>query len=309
MMQRNRHSLVLACGVVTAMLAMSCESQGGCRLWDCMFGAAPAAQTTYAPAYVPSAPAYTAPACQPACQPTCVPVAAPSCSPCCETYVPCATPCTPQPCCNYATYRPYYSSYYAPTVVTAYRPVVGVYPLTTYRPFLGTYQTRLVPYTTSYQAYYAAPAVTYGYSPCSSCAPCGGCSSCASCGSGGCGVTYQTPASGCSSCNASVAVASEPAAESKASAPPTFKTNKPPVNEEPAAKDKIDPIPDPKATPSSTTPALPDPNDRTASRTTDGSARVLLITRQAPAAPVVEDSGWHPAKRVVEDSGWHPAKP
>jgi len=267
------------------MLAMSGESQGGCRLWDCMFGAAPSSQTTYAPPYTP-APVYSAPA----CQPTCVPVAAPSCSPC-ETYVPCATPCMPQAC-EYRTYRPYYS----PAVVTAYQPVVGAYPLTTYRPFLGTYETRLVPYTT-YRPYYA-PAITYGYSPCPSCAPCGGCNSCAPCGSGGCGsVTYGAPASGCSSCNASSTVTSTPVVESSASSPSTFRqTNKPATKDEPTRNDDIQPTPDPEARPSSTSPALPDPNDRTASRATTPSARVQLIARPVLAAPVEEDSRWHPAK-------------
>ena len=193
MVQRNFFGLTVACGVVAAMLAMPAQSQGACRLWDCLFGAAPSAQTTYAPAYVP-VPADTAPACA----------------------SPLATPCAPQTR-QYATYMPddSYSpvatTAYSPVVATAYQPAVGVYPLTTYRPFLGTYQTRLVPYTTYYQSYYAPPAVSYAYSPvvsyapaCNSCGSCGGCSPCGSCETGACGgVTYQVPASGCSSCRAS----------------------------------------------------------------------------------------------------------
>jgi hypothetical protein len=275
MAKRSIYGLTLACGIVAAMLAMSGESRGACRLWDCLFGAAPCAQTTYAPAYVP-APVYAAPACQPTCS-------------------PCATPCAPQTC-NYVAYRPYY----APAVVTAYQPAVGVYPLTTYRPFLGTYQTRLVPYTTYYQSYYA-PAVSYGYSPAPSCGSCGGCNSCAPCASGGCGVTYEAPASGCSSgcssCNVASNVQSVPAAESSASPPSTFeKANKPATKAEPATNENLQPIPEPETRPSSMSPALPDPNDRTASRATSSSVRVQLVGRPVQPAPEVEDSGWHPAK-------------
>ena len=162
MVQRNLLGLTLACGVVAAMLAMPAQSQGACRLWDCLFGAAPCAQTTYAPAYVP-APVYAAPACA----------------------APCARlvrlrHASMRPIGPTIAYSPVATTAYSPVVATAYQPAVGVYPLTTYRPFLGTYQTRLVPYTTYYQSYYAAPAVTYAYSPVVSYAP--ACDSCGSCG-------------------------------------------------------------------------------------------------------------------------------
>jgi hypothetical protein len=86
-------------------------------------------------------------------------------------------------------------------------------------------------------------------------------------------------------------------AESNASSPTTFKeTNKPATKDEPTRNDDIQPTPDPGVRPSSTLPALRDPNDRTASRATTSPARVQLIARPVPAAPLVEDSGWYPAK-------------
>jgi len=275
------------------MLATPMESRGGCRLIDCLFGTAPSvpcAQTTYAPPYAP-APVYAAPA--PACQP-CVTVA-PSCTP----YVPICTPCVPQTC-EYmpsvapsVVYRPYYS--YSPAVVTAYQPVVGSYAVTTYRPFLGTYQTRLVPYMT-YRPYYA-PAIAYAYSPCTSYGSCGGYSSCGSCGSGGCGsVVYGAPSSGCSSCNVASSGTSAPAVDTNASPPQTFREEK---ANKPATDKELDPIPAaPETTPSSMpSPALPDPNNRTASRQpVYSSARVQMVAQPVKPAPVEDDGGWNAPK-------------
>lgn len=294
MRQRYLHGLTLAFVVAAVVLTMPVQSQG-CAFWDCMFGASPSSQTTYAPAYAP-APVYSAPAVYaPAtCQPTCQPVAAPSCSPC-ETYA------APQSC-NYATYYP---SSYAPVAVAAYRPVTGVYPLTTYRPFLGTYQTRLVPYTT-YRPYYA-PAVVYA--PVAGCAPCGGYSSCGSCNSGGCGVTYSAPASGCSSCSAGTVVQSSPATESysrpNTSAPATFEqSNRPatqpvPIPEKtnkPASQDSLKPIQS-ETTPSSTpSPVLNDPNDRTAARPTYTATQVHTVAHPVPHVPVQDDGRWQSSK-------------
>jgi hypothetical protein len=314
MLQRTLHGLTLACGVAAAMLAMAVESQAGCRLWDCMFGTAPAAQTTYAPAYAP-APVYTAPACQPACRPACQPTCQPVCQPVCQPscvpvaspcYAPCASPCAVQSC-EYGAYQAYYppttvTAYYPPAVVAGYQPVSGVYPLTTYRPFLGTYQTRLVPYTT-YRPYYATG---IAYAPVVGCASCGGCSSCpssgcSSCGSGGCGVSYSAPSSGCSSCNVGSAVQSAPASEST-STPRTYESSKPVTNGEqlkPIAQPgpEAQPQPQPQARPSSMpAPALPDPNDRRASRPTY-TAQAQLIAQPIPSAPVEEDDGWHAPRK------------
>jgi hypothetical protein len=302
---RKLWGLALGLGVVAVAFAVPSQSQAGCVVWDCLFGAAPCSQTTYASPYTP-APVYSAPAtyCAPACQ-SYVPCATP-----CAT--PCAAPCAPQTC-NYATSQPYYAyspvayTAYQPVAYTAYQPVVGVYPLTTYRPFLGTYQTRLVPYTT-YRAYYA-PAISYGYSVAPSCGPCGysSCDSCGSigcgsvgCGSTGCGsVVYGAPSSSCGGCGSGSTVISSPAASSSGSAPATFKeTKKPDANGESATKanEDLKPTPETPTTPSSTTPVLRDPNDRTASRVTNSSARVQVVGRRVETAPVAEDSGWHPAK-------------
>ena len=300
MLQRTLQALTLACGVAAAVMATPAESRGGCRLIDCLFGAAPTAPsaTTYAPPYAP-APAYAAPApvySAPACQP-CV-TAAPSCTPC----VPSCTPCVPQTC-EYmpsvapsVVYRPYYA--YSPAVVTAYQPVIGSYAVTTYRPFLGTYQTRLVPYTT-YRPYYA-PAIAYSYSPYASYSPAPSCNSCggySSCGWGGCGsVMYGAPSSGCSSCNVASSGTVVPAADSNsnASPPQTFREEK---ANKPAADEKLEPIPAQETKSSSLpSPALPDPNDRTASRQLNSSARVQFVAQPVEPAPVQDDGGWHAPK-------------
>jgi hypothetical protein len=292
------------------------DSRAACRLWDCMFGkapAAPCAQTTYAPPYVP-APVYTAPAaaCQP-CIPTCTP-----CTPC--------TPCAPQTCQYMAAspiatvaYSPYVA--YSPAVVTAYQPVVDSYAVTRYRPFLGTYETRLVPYTT-YRPYVAS---AIAYSPCASCAacapsPCAGCGSCgggSSCGSGGCGsVAYEVPSSGCSGCGNVVAAptpapgySAVPAPVADQSGPPrTFKgeeSHKPvPDTNGSDTNKELNPIPAPTSDtkPSSmSAPKLPDPNDRTASR----SPAYSTVRIQTASLPVKQ-----PVKRppVEDNDGWYAPK-
>jgi len=328
MLRQTLQALTLACGVA-ATLAMPAESRAACRLFDCLFGTAPAAPcaTTYAPPYVP------APACQPCATvaPSCAPCGAPCAQPACE-YMPVVAPTV--------AYRPYVA--YAPVVTAAYQSVVESYAVTRYRPFLGTYETRLVPYTT-YRAYYPAavayaPAVgytaAYAYSPeitcgscgcgscgCGSCGSCGcgscgscGCgscgsrgySSCGSCGcgscgysscggceSGGCGsVIYGAP-SGCSSCGEASSVVVPPAeAASKASPTPTFQQEK---ADKPIPDKGLEPIPA-KDTGSSVrpSPTSPDPNTRTASRRLNSGGRVHFVAEPAKKpAPVEDDGQWY----------------
>ncbi len=310
MSRRTIHGLTVVC-TMAALLALPSQSQGACRLWDCMFGAGPASNTTYAPPYQPAAPVYAAPACSP-----CATVVVPSCSPC-VTVNPCSSPCS-SPCVSQTCQYMPTTVAYAPTLMTAYRPVVASYPVTTYRPFLGTYQTRLVPYTTyySYNAYYrptvAYAPVVYG---CSSCAT--GCSSCAG---GACGsVSYGAPvSSGCSSCAGSSSapvVTSSPSdqqgtavIDANGASRQTFQTNKP-AEEKPTVAPPV-PVPSvpepavkpiPQAQPESPAkqssmpqPVLPDPSDRTASRTVYSASRVQLTGHavEQQRAPVKDDGGW-----------------
>lgn len=306
MSRRTIHALTIVC-ITAALLALPSQSRGACRLWDCMFGAGPASNTTYAPPYRPAvaAPVYAAPTCSP-CATT---VVVPSCSPCvtvdpCSS--PCSSPCVPQTC----QYMPATVAY-APSLVTAYRPVVASYPVTTYRPLLGTYQTRLVPYTTyySYNAYYrptiAYAPVVYGCSPCATgCSPCAG----GACGS----VSYGTPvSSGCSSCavpSSSTVVTSSPSDANgvNGASRKTFETNKP-VEEKPTAAPPAAPAPEPAVKPIPQTqpespakqsslpqPVLPDPSDRTASRAVYSASRVQLTGHavEQPRTPVKDDGGW-----------------
>jgi hypothetical protein len=276
MTHRNLRLFALAIGVAAIVFAIPLQSQGQCT--GCTYGSVPYAQTTYAPVYTPTY--YSA-------------------------YTPYASSCQS---CSYAAYYPSYA--YAPAAVTAYQPVVAAYPLTTYRPFLGTYQTRLVPYTT-YRSYYT-PAVScsvgyYGYttaySAAPSCSSCGGCTSyspCTSCGYGAVTyydgpavVSYAAPSCGCAS---PAVVAETPVAGPPAAAQPTYKTKKPETPEPETPKGDIKPIPATGATKSSTTPTIPDPNDRSASRTTTSSARVQFTGRTIQTPPVAIDSGWQPAK-------------
>jgi hypothetical protein len=205
-----------------------------------------------------------------------------------------------------------YRALYQPAVTTAYRPVIGYntyrgYPVTTYRPWLGwNYPARLVPYTT-YQPVYssAVPVVSYmgynsypSYSACDSCSPCGG----SACSSGSCGtVTYGAPASSCSSC-AAPATTVTPApytgngetAPSLNSAPQkTFEEK----TQKPVAEPDLKPIPqtDGKLN-SMPTPSLPDPSNRTASRSDYSAARVQLTSATIEVAPVLGNDGWQPAK-------------
>ena len=210
-----------------------------------------------------------------------------------------------------------YRALYPPAVV-AYRPVaacntcVGYGTVTTYRPFLGTYETRLVPYTTYYRPVYA-PAVAYAYSPCTGCGSCAaGCSSCSSCNGcsscagGACGAaTYETPAPGCSSCGAGAPSLPPPYAGEQPAAPAG---NYPPQNalpprtfEEKANKpatEPLKPIPQSGAQPSSMpSPALPDPNNRTAARRPIySSGRIVLAAQPVDEPPLQDDGGWRPAK-------------
>lgn len=287
MSSRTIRLAALSCVLILAA-AWPATSQGGCRLWDCLFGASAPSNTTYAPPFVPAAaPTYVAP----------------SCSPCETVVVPSCTPCVPQTC-QYmpaAAYRPVF----APAVVTAYRPVVAAYPLTTYRPFLGTYQTRLVPYTTyrPYDAYYA-PAIVY--SPVVS--ACGGCNPCNACGAS---ASYSAPvlSSGCSSCGSPAPVAasspspsSSPSADGSGAKPQTFEAEKPAAPATPAPP--LKPIPQQEnASPSSLPqPILPDPSDRTASRS--GTVPIFVSAKMGLSpfardsraveqrAPVRDDGGW-----------------
>lgn len=145
-MYRRPIILVVSCVIALSLFALPAEAQAG-QVWDCLFGCAPAPQTTYAPAFVP----------------TCV---APAYTPCVSSCSPCVTQ----------------SCQYMPT--TVYSPVYQAATVTTYRPFLGTYQTRLVPYTTYRPVY--VPTVTYQscYPSCvSACpSPCATCPSYSSCG-------------------------------------------------------------------------------------------------------------------------------
>jgi len=316
MFRRTRTQLTVLCSVVALALATPAESRAG-RIWDCLFGSGPPPQTTYAPPYAPVAVAApcAAPACQP-CQQPCQPCQ-PMCAPACGS-------CVPQTC----HYMPgvVYRALYPPTVVTAYRPVapcntcVGYGSVTTYRPFLGTYETRLVPYTTYYRPVYA-PAVSYAYSPYTGCSPyagCGSCGGCSSCAGGACGVTaYETPAPSCPSCAAAAPSLPPPyMGEQPVASPATYgpQNGVPPATygpqngapprtfEEKANKPATEPplklIPQPEAQPSSMpTPALPDPNNRTAARRpVYSSARVALAAQPVDEPPLKDDGGWRAVK-------------
>lgn len=286
MLCRQTYRLSVLLVVVAVALAVCRRSEAG--LWDCMFGGVQS-QTTYAPAF---APAYAAPA--PVAVPVCPPMAAPAC-----------TPCVTQTC----GYMPtaVYRALYQPTVVAAYRPVFGYsaytgYAVTsTYRPLLGTYQTRLVPYAAyyppaafSYSAYYAPYCP-----PCTSCSPCASfsspCSGSSPCPSGACGspapavsapMTYA-PAPARSDIAPSLPL--NGAAPQGNSAPSTFQEQR----NRPASEAEVQPIPQPDAKLNSMpAPALPDPNARTADRSSHTSVRAQLAAQSA----AVQDDGWRPAR-------------
>jgi hypothetical protein len=222
---------------------------------------------------------------------------------------------------------------YAPTVVTAYQPVYqpvapcsscASYAVTTYRPpFAWAYQGSLVPYTTyrpvyaAYRPVYAAMPVV-AYSGSSSCTACSPCTSCSSCGGGYSTATYEAPASGCSSCAASAAVVapqsyvesnppcvvpaavatpvpyggSQEAPPAAGAAPPsTFKSDKPTAAPEQKPTSQIDAHPN-----SAPAPQLPDPQNRTASRSDYSSVRVALVASPVQAAPPQDYDGWQPAR-------------
>jgi hypothetical protein len=198
-----------------------------------------------------------------------------------------------------------YRAAYRPVVATAYYPAPTVaysgYAVTTYRPWYGWRTTRLVPYTASYAAYPYASYYTSYYAPTyGSCAPCvappacgvcdTGCSPCSTCAT----AAPTVIGSGCASCAAAPAtVTAAPYAGNAASAPGT--TAPPRTFQEkaqkPAGEPELKPIPQTDNHLNSVpAPVLPDPRDRTAARTSYGSARVTLV-----ASPVAED-GWQPAR-------------
>jgi hypothetical protein len=147
----------------------------------------------------------------------------------------------------------------------------------------------MVPYTTYQANYYSIP-VVYGYAAVPSCGP-------SPCATGGCGVTYGAPSSGCSSCQVGSTVTQPPAEYANPpAAPSTFKETKAPVKEEPPKKNDVQQAPAPVTKPSSTVPAIHDPNDRSASRGVILSARVEPVSHPIPQKRVAVDSGWYPSK-------------
>ncbi len=259
-MFRRPLNLIVPCLAMVALLSLPSESRAG-RIWDCLFGNAPPPQTTYAPAYV--APVGVAPSCT-------------TCDPC---YSPCEPVCSP---CAVRT------SGYMPTAVyrALYRPVAcNAYgcTVTTYRPFLGTYQTRLVPYATYRPVY--APTVTYRsyYSPCVS--------------RGVPAASYSgevVPTAECPTCTPAPPAATQPSGQVEPQRK-TFEreTKKPaPDNEE-----DLQPIPRPEEE-SNSTPALLDPNDRTARRpATARASRVRAAGYAVPAPADRNDGGWRGAEQ------------
>jgi hypothetical protein len=253
--------LTIACAVAAALLSFPAMSWADC--YGCaapVAVAAPACNTCVAPTYYANMPTYA--------------------------YMP----------------TPIYRTLYPPVTVAAYQPVVGgcntcaSYAYATYRPvFPWTYHGRLVPYTTYQPIYSAVPVAAYspcgGCSPCGSCSPCGGYSPCGGCSTGTCGVAT----SGCSSCTApATTVTSEPSANAIPQSPPTTFEKR---VEKPVTEQDMKPIPqnDQNMKPMSA-PALPDPRDRTTSRTVYTSARVALVSAPAQASAPADNDGWRPAK-------------
>lgn len=212
---------------------------------------------------------------------------------------------------SYATYMPAnmptsaYRAFYRPAVVAAYQPVTAYYgspytsyAVTTYRPFWGgwSYQARMVPYTTYQPVYTATPVIAY--------TGCGTCvtsnspyDTCNPCVSGGCNtMSYAAPASGCASCATPATVVSPaPYNGNSPTAPPTGAAPQKTFEEKvqkPATEPDLKPIPQTDTRLNSMpAPLLPDPGDRTASRSVRISARVA-----SPQASLVRyNDGWQPA--------------
>jgi hypothetical protein len=267
--------LTIVCGFAVAVLLMPVSSDAG--IFSCLFGPAPCAAPVYAPVV-------TAPACG-----TCVP----------QT-------------CQYMPAMPtvVYRALYQPAVVTAYQPVYQPaapcntctsYAVTAYRPaFPWAYQGRLVPYTTYRPVYAATPVVAY--MGCNSCASYSPCDSGSSCSNGGCGtVTYGAPTSGCASCAASATILTPAPSTGVSEAAPAMgatpqKTFQDQV-EKPATNTNLKPIPQPDTRLNSMpAPQLPDPKDRTATRSGYSSARVALVASPIQASPAQDNDGWQPAR-------------
>ena len=168
------------------------------------------------------------------------------------------------------------------------------------------------------------------YSPCSSCSSCASCSpyqGFSACNSGSCGtVTYAAPAPACSSCTApATVVAPAPAtvltpvpltaapaiampapntgsdvapttptpAPQNASPPKTFQDEV----KKPSTDTELKPIPRTDTQLNSMpAPALPDPRDRTAARSSYTAPRVYLISAPVVASPAQDNDGWGPAR-------------
>jgi hypothetical protein len=197
---------------------------------------------------------------------------------------------------------PVYRALYRPAVA-AYQPAVSYSAYTAYRPVFGGwgYSARLVPYTTYYApsyaytayyqpAYYAAmPQAACsscnscaGYSPCSTCSPCSG------------GVSYEVPTSGCATCPAQATVVTPAPVGSNQSPPRTFQEEK---SQKPATETELKPIPQADTRLNSMPlPALPDPKDRTASRSDYSSPQVRFVASPVQTSPMANDDGWRPAR-------------
>jgi hypothetical protein len=183
---------------------------------------------------------------------------------------------------------PIYRTLYRPVAV--YQPAVGCntctsYAYAAYRPvFPWTYHGRLVPYTTYQPVYSAVPVAAY--SGCSPCAAYSSCSSCSPCG--GCGVTT----SGCSSCTApATTVTAEPSTTTVPQTP--LKT----FSDKPVAEPEIKPVPqNDQNMKQMSAPALPDPRDRTTTRTVYTSARVAMVSSPAAVSAPADNDGWMPAR-------------
>jgi hypothetical protein len=284
MLNRTVRILTITCGVAVAVLSLPALSEAG--IFDCWHGCA---KPTYAAAPVVAAPVVAAPGCSTCATQTC-------------GYMPTVV--------YRALYQPAvvtaYQPVYQPVYQTAYQPVYQPaapcntctsYAVTTYRPpFAWAYQGSLVPYTTYRPVYAAMPVVAY--SGCNSCASYTPAPACSSCASGGCGtVTYQAPAAtGCSSCAAGATILTpSPAAETppavNAAPPQTFKNEA----EKPAIGPEATPTPIPDAHFNSMpSPLLPDPKDRTASRSNYSTVR--LVASPVQAEPARDNDGWQPAR-------------
>ena len=279
MLNRTLCVVAILCGCAAAVLWMTPSSQAG--IFDCLFGCC----------HRCAAPVAVAPACGTCATQTC-------------GYMPSVV----------------YRAMYQPAVVPVYQPVAGCstcsgytsyYAATTYRPaYPWTYQARLVPYATYQPVYTAMPVVAY--SPCTTCGTCsscgscstGGCNTCAtsspcescsSCGSGSCGAaTYVTPTAtpSCPSCAASTTVSPAPYSGSSEAAPRTFQSERPATG-----GPELKPTPQPDAKYNSMpVPLLPDPQDRTASRSMGASAQVRLVASPVQASPAHDSDGWQAAR-------------